>query len=63
MGPALNLPAGMQTNAPAHPGFAAIVTDDALALVATLYILLYCMVAKGSLFHGPILGALGISNG
>ena len=34
-----------------------------LALVATLYILLYCMVAKGSLFAGPILGALGISNG
>jgi len=32
-----------------------------LALVATLYILLYCMVAKGSLFAGPILGALGIS--
>jgi len=32
-----------------------------LALVATLYILLYCMIAKGSLFHGPILGALGIS--
>jgi len=31
-----------------------------LALVATLYILLYCMIAKGSLFHGPILRALGI---
>jgi hypothetical protein len=34
-----------------------------LALVATLYILLYCMIAKGSLFHGPILGALGITSG
>ena len=34
-----------------------------LALVAVLYILLYCMIAKGSLFHGPILQALGISNG
>jgi len=34
-----------------------------LALVATLYILLYCMIAKGSLFAGPILGALGIING
>jgi hypothetical protein len=32
-----------------------------LALVATLYILLYCMIAKGSLFAGPILGALGIT--
>jgi hypothetical protein len=34
-----------------------------LALVATLYILLYCMIAKGSLFHGPILRALGINGG
>ena len=31
-----------------------------LALVLTLYILLYCMIAKGSLFAGPILSALGI---
>jgi hypothetical protein len=31
-----------------------------LALVLTLYILLYCMIAKGSLFSGPILSALGI---
>jgi hypothetical protein len=31
-----------------------------LALVAVLYILLYCMIAKGSLFAGPILRALGI---
>jgi hypothetical protein len=31
-----------------------------LALVATLYILLWCMIAKGSLFHGPILRALGV---
>jgi hypothetical protein len=30
-----------------------------LALVAVLYIL-YCMIAKDSLFAGPILGALGI---
>jgi hypothetical protein len=34
-----------------------------LALVAVLYILLYCMIAKGSLFAGPILGALGITGG
>lgn len=34
-----------------------------LALVAVLYILLYCMIAKGSLFAGPILGALGIVSG
>jgi hypothetical protein len=34
-----------------------------LALVATLYILLYCMIARESLFHGPILGALGIVPG
>jgi hypothetical protein len=32
-----------------------------LALVAVLYILMYFMIAKGSLFHGPILGALGIN--
>lgn len=32
-----------------------------LALVLTLYILLYCMVAKGSLFAGPILKALGVT--
>jgi len=32
-----------------------------LALVLTLYILLYCMVAKGSLFAGPILNALGVT--
>ena len=32
-----------------------------LALVAVLYILLYCMIAKGSLFAGPILGALGLA--
>ena len=31
-----------------------------LALVVILYILFYCMIAKGSLFHCPILGALGI---
>lgn len=31
-----------------------------LALVATLYILIYCMVMKGSLFAGPILAALGV---
>lgn len=34
-----------------------------LALVATLYILLYCMVAKGSLFAGPLLSLLGINPG
>ena len=31
-----------------------------LALVAVLYILLYCMIAKGSLFAEPILGTLGL---
>jgi hypothetical protein len=34
-----------------------------LALVATLYILLYCMVSKGSLFAGPVLSLLGIAPG
>lgn len=33
-----------------------------LALVAVLYILLYCMIAKGSLFAGPILRALGLDD-
>lgn len=32
-----------------------------LALVVVLYILFYCMIAKQSLFAGPILGALGIT--
>lgn len=32
-----------------------------LALVATLYILLYCMVGKRSLFAGPLLALFGIS--
>jgi len=32
-----------------------------LALVVVLYILLYCMIAKQSLFAGPILRALGIA--
>jgi hypothetical protein len=32
-----------------------------LALVATLYIMIYCMVMKQSLFAGPLLGALGIA--
>jgi hypothetical protein len=32
-----------------------------LALVAVLYILLWCMIAKQSLFYGPVLSALGIS--
>ncbi|MBL8224799.1 MAG: hypothetical protein JNM50_05660 [Chromatiales bacterium] len=31
-----------------------------LALVATLYILIYCMVMKGSLFAEPMLAALGV---
>lgn len=31
-----------------------------LALVATLYILIYCMVMKGSLFAEPVLAALGV---
>ncbi len=37
MAPALNLPAGMQINAPIHPGFEDILTHDALALVAKLH--------------------------
>jgi hypothetical protein len=32
-----------------------------LALVAVLYILLYCMIAKGSLFAGPVPAALGVT--
>ena len=32
-----------------------------LALVLTLYILIYCMIIKGSLFAGPILNALGVA--
>ncbi|MEZ5565167.1 MAG: hypothetical protein R3F24_06445 [Gammaproteobacteria bacterium] len=32
-----------------------------LALVAVLYILIYCMVARQSLFAGPVLALLGIS--
>jgi len=32
-----------------------------LALVATLYILMYCMVIKGSLFAGPLQRLLGVS--
>lgn len=31
-----------------------------LALVATLYILIWCMVLKGSLFAAPLLAALGV---
>jgi hypothetical protein len=31
-----------------------------LALVATLYIMIYCMVMKQSLFAGPVLAALGV---
>jgi hypothetical protein len=31
-----------------------------LALVVVLYILVYCMIGKGSLFAGPILDALGV---
>ncbi len=34
-----------------------------LALVLVLYILLWCMVARQSLFAGPILGLLGIAPG
>lgn len=32
-----------------------------LALVIVLYILIWCMIAKRSLFAGPILGALGLA--
>lgn len=34
-----------------------------LALVAVLYILIWCMIGKKSLFAGPILGALGLLPG
>ncbi len=34
-----------------------------LALVVVLYILIWCMIAKKSLFASPILGALGLTGG
>lgn len=44
---------------PAH-GMASGATRGMLALVAVLYILMYCMIAKQSLFAGPFLRLFGL---